>query len=571
MDADVSDSAGTPARPETPADVESQTDAPGADDNGATSDDARSGAPASGEAGDGESTEDGKAEGADTSAAESPAAADSEDGKGAETSATDGETAETAETAENRDEDGAAVTPDDADSPATDGKAADAPADGDATTESPADADADADAENVAAATTSTAGGPGGGHTDTPPPPANPANPRRRWMRWAALGTSVVVLAAAGTGWWLYNKLDGNITTDTKAAAELQTYEKDRPKPVALDALNILLIGSDSRAGDNGKYGRDDGGSSRSDTTILLHLAADRKSATAVSLPRDLMVHIPACGKPDGSRTRAQFAQFNWAYEFGGTACTIRTVEKLTGVRIDHQMVIDFHGFKGMVDAVGGVEVCLKDPVDDTDAQLKLPAGQQTLNGEQALGFVRARHGIGDGSDTQRMDRQQRFLGALFKKVQSNGVLLNPTRLYPVLDAATKSITTDPGLASLKDLYNLVRSMRSVPTEQVQFLTVPRQPYSQDRNRDELVQPEADKLFKQLRDDQPVSVTSGDEKSDGPSDSPSAGDPGDKASASTNSPGPTGSPTGSPDGSPSGSPAPTPTFTGSNAAAGMCE
>lgn len=140
-----------------------------------------------------------------------------------------------------------------------------------------------------------------------------------------------------------------------------------------------------------------------------------------------------------------------------------------------------------------------------------------------------------------------------------------------MLDAATKSITTDPGLASLKDLYNLVRSMRSVPTEQVQFLTVPRQPYSQDRNRDELVQPEADKLFKQLRDDLPVSVTSGDEKSDGPSDSPSAGDPGDKASASTNSPGPTGSPTGSPDGSPSGSPAPTPTFTGSNAAAGMCE
>jgi LCP family protein required for cell wall assembly len=406
-------------------------------------------------------------------------------------------------------------------------------------------------------------GGAGDSDDAGAPPPVR----KNHWLRWTALGAAVVILAAAGTSWWFYTKLDGNITSDTSAAAELQTYEKDRPKPVALDAENILLIGSDSRSGaGNGKYGRDDGGSSRSDTTILLHLAADRKSATAVSVPRDLMVDIPSCGKPDGGRSKAQFAQFNWAYEFGGTACTIRTVEKLTGVRIDHQMVIDFSGFKDMVNAVDGVEICLKEPVDDKEAHLKLPAGRQTLNGEQALGFVRARHGIGDGSDTQRMDRQQRFLGALFKKVQSNGVLLNPTRLYPVLDAATKSITTDPGLASLTDLYDLTGSMRDVPTDKVQFLTVPRQPYSADPNRDELVKSAAETLFKQLRDDEPVSVSP---KSDSP-DGDSSADPDESADRT---PDPTSSPdaSSSPGSTSSASPSPAPSFTGTNAADGMCE
>lgn len=398
-------------------------------------------------------------------------------------------------------------------------------------------------------------------------------NPKRHWLRWVALGTSVVVLAGAGAGWWFYRKLDRNITTDTTTAAELQTYEKERPTPVALDAQNILLVGSDSRSGEgNSKYGRDDGGSQRSDTTILLHLAADRKSATAMSIPRDLMVEIPSCRKSDGTRSRAQFAQFNWAFEVGGAACTIRTIEKLTDIRVDHHMVVDFSGFTDMVDAVGGVEVCLKDPVEDTQAQLKLPAGRQTLNGEQALGFVRVRHGIGDGSDTQRMDRQQRFLGALFKKVQSNGVLLNPAQLYPLLDAATKSITTDSGLNSLSDLYDLARSMRSVPMEKVQFLTVPRQPYTQDPNRDELVQPDAKSLFERLREDALISVsTSG--KSEGKSDDSvkTPGNGGDSSPAGDSIGDPTADAAdGKPGGTATESPAPTPAFQGTNAAAGMC-
>ncbi|MFK8910829.1 LCP family protein [Streptomyces sp. YS-3] len=405
---------------------------------------------------------------------------------------------------------------------------------------------------------------PGGPEaSEGPEAPGGPEAPntRHHWLRWTALGVSFLVLAAAGTGWWIYKKLDGNIRTDTTAAAELERYEKERPPPGTGNAQNLLLIGSDSRAGSNSAYGRDDGGSQRSDTTILLHLAADRKSATAVSLPRDLMADVPDCLKQDGTRSKAQLAQFNWAFEFGGAACTIRTVEKLTGIRIDHHMIVDFSGFKDMVDAVDGVEVCLKEPVDDRQAHLRLPAGRQTLHGEQALGFVRARHGFGDGSDTERMDRQQQFLGSLVRKAQSNGVLLNPTRLYPVLDAMTKSLTTDPGLNSLRDLYDLVRGMRGIPTDKVQFLTVPRRPYVNDINRDELVQPAARVLFQQLRDDQPLHVTPAGsaEKEKGDGDGRTGSPERADGSASDDKPDDPASPT------------PTPTYSGSNAAVGMCE
>jgi LCP family protein required for cell wall assembly len=332
------------------------------------------------------------------------------------------------------------------------------------------------------------------------------ARRRRRWMRYAGIGVGLVVVGAAGAGWAVYEKLDANITSDDDTAAELARYEKERPTALVRGAQNILLIGSDSRSGDgNREYGRDSG-TERSDTTILLHLAADRRSATAVSLPRDLMVVVPGCRGADGDRTRPVFSVFNYAFQRGGPACTIRTVEKLTGVRVDHHMVVDFHGFKDMVEAVDGVEVCLKKPIDDPAAKLRLPAGKVRLDGEQALGYVRARKTIGDGSDTDRMERQQRFLGALVNKVRSNDVLLNPAKLYPVLDAATSALTTDPGLANLRGLYDLVRGMRDIPVERVQFLTVPRESYVHDANRDQLVEPDAQKLFQRLRKDAPLEV-----------------------------------------------------------------
>lgn len=313
-------------------------------------------------------------------------------------------------------------------------------------------------------------------------------------MRWVGGGAVLVFVGALGVGWAAYQKLDGNITSDRTAADELARFEKERPTALVRGAQNILLIGSDSRSGDgNDEYGRDSG-TERSDTTILLHLAADRRSATAVSLPRDLMVDVPSCRRPDGSRTEPVFTMFNYAFQSGGSACTVRTVERMTDIRIDHHVVVDFSGFKEMVDAVDGVEVCLTEPIHDKQAKLRLPAGKVKLNGEQALGYVRARKSLGDGSDTERMDRQQRFLAALAAKVRGNDVLLNPVKLYPVLDAATSSLTTDPGLASLRGLYDLVRGLRTIPMEKVQFLTVPRKSYAHNANRDELVEPAARRL-----------------------------------------------------------------------------
>ncbi|MFC8623103.1 LCP family glycopolymer transferase [Streptomyces anulatus] len=527
MDADVTDSAGPPSDPDHPAGDKPQgRSQEESGPEGVT--------PEVGPSQDGSPRGDARRDG-------TPAA---EDAQEPPESAESAKTSESAETPQASDNPAASKTPQASDDPAT----SDDPAAG-------KDSPAAAEPGGAPDPDPAKAGSDGSAGVQTwadRPKDGVVAARKSHWLRWTALAASFLVLVAAGAGWWLYKKLDGNITTDTSAAAELKAYEKERPTPVVMDAQNILLIGSDSRAGDNSEYGRDDGGSQRSDTTILLHLAADRKSATAVSLPRDLMVEIPSCRTEDDKETREQFTQFNTAFELGGTACTIRTVERMTGIRIDHHMVVDFNGFKDMVDAVDGVEICLKEPIDDKDAHLELPAGRQTLNGEEALGYVRARKTLGNGSDTERMERQQQFLGALVNKMQSNGVLLNPTRLYPVLDAATKSLTTDPGLDSLRDLYDLVRGMRNVPTEQVQFLTVPRQPYRNNVNRDELVEPDAGDLFKQLREDRPVAVVPADELKEAQQDQERKQD-------------------GKPDDTGSESPTPTPTYSGSSAADDLCK
>ncbi|MFE6619666.1 LCP family protein [Streptomyces sp. NPDC057740] len=383
----------------------------------------------------------------------------------------------------------------------------------------------------------------------------------RRWVRRGAVGVGGVLVVAGGVGWAVYAKLDANITPDEAAAAELARYEKERPTSLVRDAQNILLIGSDSRAGRaNRRYGRDSG-TERSDTTILLHLSAERRSATAVSIPRDLMVNVPSCRRRDGTRTQPMFAMFNYAFQKGGSACTIRTVERLTDIRVDHHMVVDFHGFKEMVDAVDGVEICLAKPIDDKAAKLRLPAGKVTLDGEQALGYVRARKSLGNGSDTDRIERQQRFLAALVHKVQSNDVLLNPVRLYPVLDAATSSLTTDPALASLRGLYELARGVRDIPTERVQFLTVPRESYAYNANRDQLVEPEARRLFQRLRVDAPVEVVNSPETSQG-----SSRDSSHKGSHDSD-----GKPRSGPADHPTDPTPPAPTFRGNTAAENPCE
>ncbi|WP_327677498.1 LCP family protein [Kitasatospora sp. NBC_00458] len=385
---------------------------------------------------------------------------------------------------------------------------------------------------------------------DDPDPdaPGTPAAPRRRRRRWLMItaGALAFLLVACGTLLWVaYRKLDGNIRTDSTTDQLLARLEAERPSRTAgaRGAENILLIGSDDRTGANATYG--EAGGQRSDTTILLHLAADRRHATAVSIPRDVMVTVPACQKPDGTRSRQSLMQFNAAFETGGPACSIRTVEQLSGIRVDHYVILDFAGFKRMVDAVDGVEVCVPQAIHDKDAKLDLSAGRQTLRGEQALGYVRARETLGDGSDTQRMGRQQQFLAALIRKVQSQDVLLNPTKLWPVLDAATSSVRADSGLSSLGALYDLTQDLRGIPSSDVVFLTAPRRPYRFDSDRDEFVQPQTTQLFTALRDDRPVTVRP-------PGSSPSAGASASKGASPSAVAVPSGDPSDDPSDGPSG-------------------
>jgi len=297
----------------------------------------------------------------------------------------------------------------------------------------------------------------------------------------AVASALVLVLTVIGAGVSVVmGQLQGNITAIdisenigpvdsskslTEVSSETGTYEP----------LNIVLMGSDSRVGKGNRgFGSVDkfGDAQRSDTVIVLHVAGDRKSAIAVSIPRDTIVTLPTC-KKDGKKVGGYRGRFNQAIEIGGPGCTVKAVEQMTGLDIKNFMLVDFGGFKRIVDALGGVEICLAKPVNDRLSGLNLPAGKHVVKGEEALAFVRVRHGIADGSDTSRIRRQQAFLASLMRQVLSSGTLLNPAALLGVLDAATKSLTADPQLADINNLKDLALSLKDLKPANVTFTTLP--------------------------------------------------------------------------------------------------
>jgi LCP family protein required for cell wall assembly len=346
---------------------------------------------------------------------------------------------------------------------------------------------------------------------------------RRKITQRVVIGVCVLVLVLASAFVIAYKKLEGNIHA-IDLGGKLGNH---RPGEVATGPkrpLNVLVMGSDNRDGTN--IGGDTPG--LSDTTILLHLSADRKHAYGVSLPRDAMVQRPDCTSKNGKKTiPGGLTQFNAAYAIGGPACTIKTVEQLTNIRIDHFVVINFAGFKEMVNAINGVTVCVPKPVNDDVGHIHLPAGTYKVNGNQALDYVRVRHDIGaPNGDIGRMKRQQSFIAAMIEKVVSKGTLANPVRLYKFLDAATRSLTTDTGFAHLKELASLGSSLKNIGLGNIQFITVPNQPYAPDPNR--LVwSPAAEGVWRKVRYDKPLgklatdAVTPGQNPAGTPSGSPS--------------------------------------------------
>jgi LCP family protein required for cell wall assembly len=360
-------------------------------------------------------------------------------------------------------------------------------------------------------------------------------------MKAVAISVATVLVVALTGGFFVYRHLEGNITAmDVEDA-----LGDDRPEEIIKDnvehkPLNVLLLGSDTREGQGNNIGGETPG--LSDTTILLHLSANRERAYGVSIPRDSMVERPECERKDGQGTDpGGLSMFNVAYAIGGPACTIKTVESLTDVRVNHFVVIDFNGFKSMVDALGGVPVCVPEEVNDDIGKIYLPAGSYEVKGQQALSYVRLRHGLSENGDIGRMKRQQAFLASMANKAISAGTLLNPVRLYNFLDAATKSLTTDPDLASLNKLRGLAGQLKDIGLKQIQFLTVPFESYAPDPNRLQFA-PEAEELWEKIRNDEPLpdkfgkDVTSAaegpGEESPGPSTDPSpSNDPKEQAKA----------------------------------------
>ena len=304
----------------------------------------------------------------------------------------------------------------------------------------------------------------------------------KHWTRKSiALSSSIILIATAlgGGAMFAINSLGANINIiDTS-----DLNEANRPKAITetdTSPINILIMGSDSREGEgNTGYGEVEG--QRSDTTLLVHLYEGRESAIIVSIPRDSYVTIPDCKNSEGNIVNSTTQKFNAAFSIGGPVCTIKTIESLTNVRIDKFVILDFNAFKKVVDALNGVEICLTTPVTDPiiagsgGTNLDLPAGYSTLDGNQALQFVRARENLGDGSDLSRIERQQYFIGAMIRDMSNSGLLTNPALIFDILGAITQSLSTSAEWASLNTLQEFALSISNLKPKNVTMVTTPYQ------------------------------------------------------------------------------------------------
>ncbi|GAA1900227.1 LCP family protein [Streptomyces sodiiphilus] len=331
------------------------------------------------------------------------------------------------------------------------------------------------------------------------PGPAPRQNPgRRRVLRIAALTLAAAILLGGAGAAAVYLKLDGNIS-GIDIDAVLGT---DRPEDRPDGSLDILVLGSDARPEGDGE-GSD--GEARADAAMIVHINEGHESATVVSLPRDTLIARPECVLEDGSTVPAERrAMFNEAYAVGGPACAVKTVESMTGIRMDHYLEIDFKGFEKIIDTLGGVEVTVTEPLEDEKSRLSLEPGTHRLDGGQALALVRTRKSVGDGSDLGRINLQHDFLRALAAEVREVGLFTSPKKLYHLADTATSAITTDSAIASVGDLSSLGRTLQGIGPEDLQTVTLPVVYDEEDPNRVVPIEDQAEQVWEALRRDLPV-------------------------------------------------------------------
>ncbi|WP_369797689.1 LCP family protein [Nocardiopsis sp. CNT312] len=328
--------------------------------------------------------------------------------------------------------------------------------------------------------------------------------PRQRglWHRialWAAGCLAVVLVAAVGTAYGYYLLLrSGMIQHDLDAALG----SKNRPEKLN-DAVNVLFMGTDGYEEGSTAYTRDFEGE-RSDALMLAHISPGGEHVSVISFPRDSLVRLPSCppyGKAEGSE--AYEGMINAAMYHGGPPCVVHTVETLTGIRVDHFVHLSFMSFRDTVNAIGGVRMCLPRPMRDERSGLDLPAGEQVLDGDEALSFVRARYEIGNGSDIGRIDRQQMFLSALAEQLRSSGALTDPARLNEILRSVAEHSATDQRL-TLDRMLSIGFSLSDVDLADIEFRTVPWYQAPQDPNRVMWDGEEAAALFAAVREDRPL-------------------------------------------------------------------
>ncbi len=350
-------------------------------------------------------------------------------------------------------------------------------------------------------------------------------------------------VGAATAAVTLTNNIDA---VDAEAALGTDRPTKEPPSdPSAGEALNILLLGSDSRGGDNAEVVGDGTEGARSDTTMIMHIAADRSRVELMSIPRDTTIDVPSCPTSSGAETPALYGvKFNAAFAQGvlygddvesGALCTMKTVETITDVRMDGFIVIDFSGFEDMIDALDGVELCIPNDVSSAKAgHLELQAGVQNLDGATALKYARARtgEGLGDGSDIGRIARQQELMAALSRTVLGQNLLTDSPKLLKFLRAVTGSLTMSSNLASIQGLTGLAYSARGLRPETIAFMTVPWQ-YDPSNPNNVVLTDEAPAVFDSLRDDKPLSDAIETEKKSGKNTKKSGDDASSEDSGTT--------------------------------------
>ncbi|MEU6681441.1 LCP family protein [Streptomyces sp. NPDC046925] len=328
-------------------------------------------------------------------------------------------------------------------------------------------------------------------------------------------GTLALVLVATGTaGYLYYQHLNDNITSINDDGAGTGGFSKDR-------AINILVMGTDKRSGKgNEKYG-DKGSLGHADTTILLHVSKDRTNATALSIPRDMITDIPDCPTTmeDGTEKTipgSQGVRFNESLGQSDRtpSCTMRTVTEITGIKMDHFMVADFNAVKTLSSAVGGVDVCLAKDIDDPDSHLNLPAGKHTIEGEDALAFVRTRHSVGTGGDLSRIELQQQFLSSLMRKLKSNDTLTSPSKMIKLAEAGTEALTVDSKIADIMKLRDLGMELGKFDMKNLSFATVPVVDNPAEKVHTTVVPNEekAEQLFAMMRADESLTAVKKQEK-----------------------------------------------------------